>query len=517
VQRSPDIAALLERPAREHPERAALVHGVRTISFGELAAASERLASALGLSPGERLVVVAPNVPALAVGLLAAWRSGAVAVPLSSRLRGFELRRVFADVEPAAAVCAGGGTAPGGFDVAAEIESLAPRTPTLAAHAVLDELGEVLHRSRSGAREPAPSPPGLAAVLYTSGTTGEPRGAVIPHEMAVAMARNLAGALGEDAGATYGMVVPASHAFGLGCLLSGLGAGATAVLFEASASIDPLVRALRARRAPVLHGSPALFARVLRTGLELPTRSGFVAGSPCPPAILRTLDERGVRLLNLYGMTEIGATACCRPGDPPETRHTTVGRPLDGYELRIAREPPSARSGGEQQAPGEVQVRSRYLPHGYHGRAWGEEELTGDGWFRTGDLGHLDGAGNLTIAGRAKEVVNVGGFNVFPAEVESFLLTHPAIEQAAVVGVAHPAMGEALQAFVVAAPGETLEPRDVVRFAREGIAGYKLPYVVKVLETLPLLASGKPDRRALAGEARAESESAPEPAGIGRP
>jgi acyl-CoA synthetase (AMP-forming)/AMP-acid ligase II len=193
-----------------------------------------------------------------------------------------------------------------------------------------------------------------------------------------------------------------------------------------------------------------------------------------------------------------------------------VGRPLDGYEVRIAREHAGSRSAGEEQAPGEVQVRSRYLPDGYHGRAWGEQELAGDGWFRTGDLGHLDGAGNLTIAGRAKEVVNVGGFNVFPAEVESFLLTHPAIEQAVVVGVPHPAMGEALAAFVVAAPNETLEPREVVRFAREGIAGYKLPYAVQVLEVLPLLASGKPDRRALAGEARAEGVSGGEPAGIGR-
>ncbi|MCW3028003.1 MAG: long-chain-fatty-acid--CoA ligase [Solirubrobacterales bacterium] len=515
MPRSPDIAALLERPAREHPERAALAYGEGTVSFGELGPAADRLAAALGLAAGERVMVVAPNVPALAVGLFAAWRSGAVPVPLSARLRGFELRRVFADVEPVAAVCV---AAHGGFDVAAEIDSLAWQTRTLCVRVVLDELGGVLHESRYGVRQQAsPSPQDLAAILYTSGTTGEPRGALLPHAMADAMARNLAEALGEDAGAPYGMVVPASHAFGLGCLLCGLAAGGTAVLLDATSSLDPLVQALRAHHAPVLHGSPALFARVLRSGSELPMRAGFTAGSSCPPEILQTLDERGVRLLNLYGMTEIGAAACCRPDDSAETRYGTVGRPLDGYELRIAAEPAVLEGGGgDPQAPREIQVRSRYLPHGYHGRPWGDDELADGEWFRTGDLGELDASGNLVIAGRAKEVVNVGGFNVFPAEVESFLLTHPAIEQAVVVGVPHPVMGETLQAFVVAAPNTRLEPREVVRFAREGIAGYKLPYTVRVLDALPLLASGKPDRRALASEARKAGARAAEPAGMSR-
>jgi rifamycin polyketide synthase module 1/2/3 len=217
----------------------------------------------------------------------------------------------------------------------------------------------------------------------------------------------------------------------------------------------------------------------------------LVAGSLCPPDLLQDLDDRGVRILDLYGTTEIGAAVACRPDDPATIRHHTVGRPLDGYELRIA-------SGADPDEPGEIQIRSDYLPSGYHRRPWGEEELTDDGWFRTGDLGTLDPAGNLTISGRAKEVVHVGGFNVFPAEIEAFLLGHPAIAQAAVIGVRHPVLGEAPQAFVVPAPGTRIEPRDVVSFARKGIAGYKVPYTVRVVAELPLLPSGKPDRRALA-------------------
>jgi HIP---CoA ligase len=226
--------------------------------------------------------------------------------------------------------------------------------------------------------------------------------------------------------------------------------------------------------------------------------------------VLQALDQRGASVLNVYGMTEIGAASSCRVDDPPSTRYQTVGRALPGYELRVAQaEEPSAVSVVEGGEPGEIQVRSSYLPAGYHRRAWGETELAEGGWFRTGDLGALDDAGNLTISGRAKELVYVGGFNVFPAEVESFLLTHPAIAQAAVIGVPHPVLGEAVQAFVVAAAGTALEPRDVIRFARSGIAGYKVPYEVQVLRELPLLPSGKPDRRALVhGTPRA---SAPEP------
>jgi acyl-CoA synthetase (AMP-forming)/AMP-acid ligase II len=384
--------------------------------------------------------------------------------------------------------------------VANELRMLAESTLSVRTAIVVDELGELADRWQrphpgpgegdsdgAGDAEPGTQPP--VAILYTSGTTGEPKGALVSSGLAVAMAHNLAEVLGDDAGAPYGLVVPASHAFGLGCLLAGILAGAAAVLIDATASLDPLVRALARHEARVLHGSPALFGRLLRSSTELSLRAGLTAGSLCPPDTLRSLDDRSVRVLNLYGMTEIGSAACCRRDDPAQVRYQTVGRALDGYELRTSSDTPDE--------VGEIQVRSRYLTPGYHRRPWTEAEADGD-WFRTGDLGTIDSAGNLTISGRAKEVVHVGGFNVFPAEVESFLLTNPAIAQAAVIGVEHPVLGEALRAFVAPVPGTSLQSRDVIRFARAGIAGYKVPYVVEILDELPLLASGKPDRRELA-------------------
>jgi acyl-CoA synthetase (AMP-forming)/AMP-acid ligase II len=220
--------------------------------------------------------------------------------------------------------------------------------------------------------------------------------------------------------------------------------------------------------------------------------------------VLEALDKQQTRVLNLYGTTEVGAACSCRSSDPPLTRYGTVGRPLAGYEIRLApvaaeeqAEAVGSAAAGTGAEMGEVQVRSEYLSSGYHRRPWSAEELVDGGWLRTGDLGRMDAHGNLSISGRAKELVLVGGFSVFPAEVESFLLTQPGIEQAVVVGRAHPSLGEALHAFVVPADGVTLEPREVIRFARAGIAGYKVPYAVTVMPELPVLASGKPDRRAL--------------------
>jgi acyl-CoA synthetase (AMP-forming)/AMP-acid ligase II len=470
---------LLSAALSQGAGRPALVHTAGTLTFGELNAAADRLALALAVEPGDRVAIVAPNAPALVVGVFAAWRAGAVAVPLSARLRRFELERAFADSEPVAAVSVASHS---GFRLAQEIEALSETTPSLRVRVLVDESGTILDRRLAGRRSPAGEvDPAAVAIMYTSGTTGEPKGALMTGDLIDAMGRNLAEVLGEDAGAPYVLAVPASHAFGLGCLLCGIAGAATALLVDVMSSLDPLVQTLR--RSALLHGSPALFGRLLRSRIEIVARGGFVAGSSCPPDLLEALDRQGTRVLNLYGMTELGAVSSCRPEDPSTTRYHTVGRPLPGYELRCVED--------------EIQVRSQFLPEGYHRRPWRADEVADGGWFRTGDLGELDADGNLIIAGRAKEVINVGGFNVFPAEVEGFLQTHPAILQAAVVGVPHPVLGEALQAFVTPAGAAPIEPREVIRFARAGIAGYKVPYVVRVVEEIPLLPSGKPDRRAL--------------------
>jgi acyl-CoA synthetase (AMP-forming)/AMP-acid ligase II len=445
-------------------DRLALIAGERTFTYGHLDAAIDALAARL--PRGERVALVAPNSPAFVVALFAVWRAGSVAVPLSARLREYELARALADAGCAAVVAV---AAHAGFSLRAVLEPLA-------AHCLfvdLDGRVEAEVRGEVSPAEVAPVAADVATMLYTSGTTGEPKGVLVRGASQAQSARDLAAILELEPEDRTALVIPASHAFGLACLLAALASGGVTILLDAGVS-----PALPVTEATVLHGSPAVFAGLPEVGS---VRRGFVAGAPSPGGLIERLDDAGARILNLFGMTELGAASSCRLDDPSEIRYTTVGRPLPGFEFR--------------SADGEIHVRGPHVTPGYHGR--GSDAFLEDGWFRTGDLGEIGPDGRITIHGHAKEVIHVAGFSVFPAEVEGFLMTHPAVARAAVVGVPHPRRGSALRAFVVARPGHAVEPAELLRFARPRIAGYKLPYDIEVIDEMPLLASGKPDRAAL--------------------
>jgi acyl-CoA synthetase (AMP-forming)/AMP-acid ligase II len=484
---------LLLRPG----SRPALAYGEHEFDYAAVDSRVDALAGELGehVEPGDRVAIVAPNVPALVIGMFAAWRAGAVAVPLISRLREYELRQVLPDAAPAAIVTIG---AHGGYAFGEVIAGLAPELPSLREGLVVDELGEVRERLPGpGAERPEPLGAEVAAILYTSGTTGAAKGALVSHACALAGATALADLLELSPDDRTALVIPASHAFGLGCLLAAFASESSAVMIETSFSFEPLLRAIGGG-ASVLHGSPALFGRLLASAPDAlaGVRTGLVAGAPCPPPLLEQLEGTGATILNAFGMTEIGAASSCRREDPPELRHTTVGRALPGYEFRVA---------GDE--PGELQVRGPYVTPGYLGQPEQTAEAFDGEWFRTGDLGTIDADGYVRIAGREKEVIHVAGFNVFPAEVEAFLLGHPDVAQAVVVGTPHERMGEALAAFVVPRPGRELDSGALLRYARPRIAGYKLPYAIRVVDEIPYLPTGKPDRTALAARLTAEAEA----------
>jgi acyl-CoA synthetase (AMP-forming)/AMP-acid ligase II len=494
---------LLLEAVQGHPDRVALVGGAGQLTFAELSAAAERLAQRMhtaasrgGEAPdlrGARVAVVAPNVPGLLVALLAVWRLEAVAVPLSGRLRERELSLTLGDAEPALILSV---PAHLGYSFVDLLERLLPELPTARGVLFLDALAEVQEeRQGLGARSWEPLPAELAAILYTSGTTGLPKGALVTHAREAEGARHHVSELGLTPEDRVALVVPATHAFGFTCLLGAASAGVRAILVESSTSPRPVLEAIEREQATVLHGSPTLFTSLLKAAPErLAGVRGFVAGASPSEVLLEQLDGAGMRILNLYGLTETGIVSSCRFHDPPRERHTTAGRPLPGFELRLA-------EADEQEAQlAELQLRGPSVTPGYHQRpAETAEAFATDGWFRTGDLATFED-GYLRIAGRVKELVNVGGFNVFPAEVEAVLLAHPDVLQAAVVGVADERTGEALRAFVVPCAGSDLTPARLLGFARERIAGYKLPYVIQLLPELPALPSGKPDRLALRGK-----------------
>ncbi len=180
-----------------------------------------------------------------------------------------------------------------------------------------------------------------------------------------------------------------------------------------------------------------------------------------------------------YGLTEAGTASATSPGDDVETIATTVGRPRPGFELRIVGKDGDVGAGGA----GEVVLRGGSIMTGYLDDPEATEAaLSPDGWLRTGDLGMIDGAGCLQIVGRIKDMFIVGGFNAYPAEIENFLLHHPGIQQAAVIGIPDPRLGEVGMAFVVTGPG-TLSAADVVEWCRANMANYKVPRFVEIVET----------------------------------
>jgi acyl-CoA synthetase (AMP-forming)/AMP-acid ligase II len=494
------IDSLLAGAARHEPERPALVSDAGTLAYGDLDGAAERLARRILESSGgpggadadlrgARIAIIAPNVPALAVALFAASWLQAVAVPLHARLREHELRSILRDAEPALVLSV---PAHLGYSFLELLTRLLPGLPTVRSVLFLGPLGEVEGELRgAGSATAERLDPRFAAVLYTSGTTGTPRGALVSHARELVASRHLAATLSLAPADVTALVVPIAHAFGLTCLLATVASGGCALLVHSTFSPQPLLAGIRERGAGVVHGPPMLFAALLKgqPGVLAGLR-GFVAGAPPGAELLERLDGCGATILNLYGLTEAGAVSCCEPDDPPALRATTAGRPLPGLELRIG------EAAGETPL-GELELRGPAVTPGYlHGAGGAEESFTADGWLRTGDLATI-ADGRLRIAGRSKELVNVGGFNVFPAEVEAVLSAHPDVAAAAVVGVQDERLGEALHAFVVARGDAEPTPAGLLAFARERLAGYKLPYAIRVVESLPLLPSGKVDRRAL--------------------
>lgn len=491
----PTLDALVSASVQHHGKRPALSFRGRDLTYGEFGTAVDRLARRLSdvVGQGDRLALLAPNSPALLIGLAASWRLGAIAVPLNARWRTLELEGTLRDARPRAIVSI---THHAGYPFSDRLVELLPVVPTVRRCLFVRATGEVEDDLELGARQTDADrlDPGLGLVLYTSGTTGTPRGSMVLHRREVRGAKEMVDLLGLTASDVGVFVVPISHAFGLTCAMAMLTAGGRLVLIDSAVSTGPVAKAVGEHGATVVHGSPALFASLVKgTPACLDgVRTGFVAGAPSPPWLMKSLDRAGPRILNLYGMTEIGAASSVRAGDPPCVRHTTVGRPIAGYAFRIA-------GGGPE---GEIEVRGPGLGPGYLGHPEPDEWIRADGWFRTGDVGSIDGDGNLSISGRVKDLVNVAGFSVSPAEVEACLTGHPDVLHVAVVGVPHPRTGEALQAFVVPRPGRTPGPGDLLRFARERIAAYKLPYRIVATTSLPLLPSGKPDRKRLAELAR---------------
>jgi acyl-CoA synthetase (AMP-forming)/AMP-acid ligase II len=463
-----------------------LAQSPRRFTFAELASLVRRAAAgcrARGVEPGDRVAVWGPNSLEWIVAALGAVSAGAALVPLNTRFKGDEAayildksRARFTFVSPPFL----------GNDYASMLD---PRFDRV----ILDE------RIWSGADEPPydASPDDIADVFFTSGTTGRPKGVMTTQEQTVKVFTTWSDVVGLQHGDRYLVVNPFFHTFGykagiIACLLR----GATIVpqpVFDVPTTLELIGQ----ERMTVVPGPPTLYQSILdapdRASYDLSSLRLAVTGAAVVPVALieRMRAELSFStVLTAYGLTEAtGTVTMCRRDDEAVTIATTSGRAIPETEVRVVDAHNVPVPTGE---PGEVVVRGYNVMRGYfEDPAATAETIDTDGWLHTGDVGVLDERGNLRITDRIKDMYVVGGFNAYPAEIEQLLTTHPSVAEAAVVGVPDERLGEVGKAFVVARAGRSVDPDELVAFARDKLANYKVPRSVEVVDQLPKNASGK--------------------------
>jgi acyl-CoA synthetase (AMP-forming)/AMP-acid ligase II len=499
---------MLDSTAERFADQVAVRDGAVDLSYAELARDAQAFGAALvgtGVEPGDRVAIWCGNCAEWIVAALGLFAAGAVLVPVNTRFKGAEAADILSRSGARVLVTV---TDFLGTDYVAMLESTGAALPALEtivvargtassrgaawrgfiASAKPESLVEVQRRSA------ALGPDDPSDILFTSGTTGVPKGVVMTHGRTLAVATDWVAMTGLRAGDVYLQVNPYFHMFGLKAgILASVASGAT-MLPEPVFDVDRALARVASDRVTVLPGPPTLYQSILdhpdRTRHDLTTLRVAVTGAADIPVELvrRVHDELPFsNVVTGYGLTE-GGTACATSADDDaEVIATTVGRPRPGFEVRIAGE--GGRDAETGQA-GEVLLRGGSIMAGYLDNP--EETakvLDADGWLRTGDLGVLDDAGRLRIVGRIKDMFIVGGFNAYPAEIENALLRHPAVVQAAVIGIPDQRLGEVGMAFVVVS-GE-VSGEDVIGWSRNNMANYKVPRVVEIVDALPLNATGK--------------------------
>ncbi|GAA2737356.1 FadD3 family acyl-CoA ligase [Actinocorallia aurantiaca] len=447
----------------------AVVDGPLRLTFTELVdrirVAAGSFAQA-GVEKGDRAAVWAPNSAEWIIAAFGLLTAGGVLVPVNTRFKAEEAHDVIRRSGAKLVL-----SQPGFLGQ----EYLAPQgVPSIDLKSDFLSSGNPFERKVSGGD--------IADVVFTSGTTGRPKGVMMNHRQTLRLYSEWCDLAQVREGDRYLIVNPFFHIFGYkaGCIASMI-RGMT-VLPMAVFEPEKVFELVERERVTVLPGPPTLYHSLLEAGKGRDLSSLRVAvtgAADIPVELIRRVSEElpFESIMTGYGLSEAGTATASRPGDSFEEIATTVGTPCDGVEVRIAED-------------GEVLIRGYSVMQGYlDDPAATAEAVDADGWLHTGDLGSLDEKGHLRIIGRKKDMFIVGGFNAYPAEIEGFLLEHPAVAQAAVIGVPDERLGQVGKAFVV--PRGPVTEEKLIAWSRERMAGYKVPRSVVFLEELPLNATGK--------------------------
>ncbi|MFI1509047.1 long-chain fatty acid--CoA ligase [Streptomyces sp. NPDC020597] len=476
------------RRARKTPHRTALVHDGRPTDYRTLHIRTTRLAHALrarGVRRGDRIAYLGPNHPSYLETLFAAGALGAVFVPLNTRLAGPEIAYQLADSGAKALVY--------GPSHAGLVAGLPGHTDVRTYLEVGAEYEEALASAPDEPIDTPVAPDDTCIIMYTSGTTGRPKGAMLTHGNLTWNAINVLVDTDLIADERALVSAPLFHTAGLNMLtLPVLLKGGACVLVEAF-DAQATLGLIEEHRITFMFGVPTMFDQVARhphwAAADLSSlRILTCGGSPVPSPLIEAYQARGLTFLQGYGMTEASPGTLFLDAEHAVSKAGSAGVPHFFSDVRVVRPDLAPVETGET---GEVVVRGPHVMPGY----WGLPEETAaafaDGWFRSGDAARVDEDGYVHIVDRIKDMIISGGENVYPAEIEDLLLAHPDIVECAVIGVADDKWGEVPRAVVVPREGVTLDPDQVLASLAGRLAKYKIPKSVAIADELPRTASGK--------------------------
>jgi long-chain acyl-CoA synthetase len=490
-----NLATSLVRSAGRYPDRIAVRLDEQALCYRDLDEASARAASWLagrGIAAGDRVGLMCPNVPEFVVLYHGILRAGAIVVPMNPLLKAREVDYYLKDSGASLALAwhgvageAAEGAKRAGTDfVVVEPEGFA------AALATCDPAPAVVDRASSD----------TAVILYTSGTTGQPKGAELTHDNLRSNVDITSSTLlylqPEDV--IFG-ALPLFHSFGqvvgMGCAIA---AGACITLitrFEPARALEIIKR----DQVTVLPGVPTMYAAVLHqaggsAGDVASLRLCVSGGAAMPVELLRAFErEFGCMILEGYGLSETSPVASFNHPDRPR-KPGTIGQAISGVEMRVQNDEGKVVPNGDV---GEIAIRGHNVMKGYWGRPAETAEVLEDGWLRTGDLGREDAEGYFSIVDRKKDMIIRGGLNVYPREVEEVLYEHPAVAEAAVIGVSDNMLGEEIAAVVTLKPGASATPDELRAHVKNQLAAYKYPRFVWIAAELPHGDTGKILKRAI--------------------
>jgi long-chain acyl-CoA synthetase len=496
-----NLANHVARIAARDPQRAAIVFEGAAVSYAVLDACSTALAGAMakrGIRGSDRVALFLPNIPAFALVYLATLKAGAIAVSVNAIFKADEVKYILKDAGAKA------------LFTTAELLPNVPRAacPALE-HVVLCEgvvsgeasLEDWLETGSPEFRTVDAKPDDVAAILYSSGTTGFPKGVMLTHRNIDTNTRTAAKYSAFRPGDRLATFLPLFHVFAQNYIMNGaFQAGATIVLFRRFVP-NLVLEGIARERVTMFFAVPTIYIALLNVpAVEKPlasVRYWFSAAATMPQEVSRRWHERfGRPIYEGYGLTECSPFAAYN--HLTEHRFGSVGTAVDAFELKIVDETDREVARGQW---GEIAIRGPGVMKGYWGKQQDTAHALRGGWLHSGDIGTMDAQGYVFIVDRVKDMINVSGFKVWPAEVENALYQHPAIKELAVYGAPHAEKGEAVRAAVVLKDDARATPEEIIAYCREHLAVYKAPERVDIVAELPKSATGKILKRVLRDQA----------------